>query len=101
MNDFISVDTKMNFDFKVEIETIHQAIDDFFATQDAIILTIKPKIIINKNNLEISISYKLKKDAILSFETKKMIFMLEQRIYSLINTKPSNIKLIFEGIENV
>ncbi len=102
MKDFVSVNTKMNFDFKVESETIYQAINHFFENQDEIILTKAPSINIKDNNgIEIFISYKLKKGSILSFETKKMIFMLEQRIYSLLNVKPNNINVIFEGIKNV
>ncbi|MGX9340022.1 MULTISPECIES: MMB_0454 family protein [unclassified Mycoplasma] len=103
MSNFISVNTRMNFDFKVEEHVIYQAINQFFESQDSIILTKKPIINIKNstNNIEIFISYKLKKEAILSFETKNAIFMLEQRIYSLINVRPNNINIVFEGIENV
>lgn len=62
MSDFVSVNTKMNFDFKVESETIYQAINHFFENQDEIILTKEPTINIRDNNgIEIFISYKLKK----------------------------------------
>ncbi|WP_330463607.1 MMB_0454 family protein [Metamycoplasma gateae] len=103
MSNFISVNTKMNFDFKVEESTIYEAINHFFKNQNNIVLISEPRIVINesKKNIDIFIKYKLKKNSILSFETKKMIFMLEERIYSLINVKPNNINVIFEGIENV
>ncbi|AZZ65498.1 hypothetical protein DMC14_001700 [Metamycoplasma phocicerebrale] len=103
MSNSISVNTKMNFDFKVELDTIISTIKQVFETKKNIILTSEPKIVINaaKNNAEIFISYKLKKNTTLSFETKQLIFMIEQRVYSLINVKPININLIFEGIENV
>ncbi|PZW01421.1 MMB_0454 family protein [Metamycoplasma auris] len=98
MNDFISVNTKLNFDFKVDVDTIKQTIDDFFSKQPSIILTKEPELIVNKGNLDLIIYCTLKENASISFETNKMIFLLEQRIYSLINTKPNNIKIIFESI---
>ncbi|MBN4089508.1 hypothetical protein OF364_00880 [Mycoplasma enhydrae] len=103
MSDCILVNTKMNFDFKVEIKTIKKTIEQVFESRNNIILTSAPQIVVNasKNNVEIFINYKLKKDNVLSFQTKQLIFMIEQRIYSLINVKPTNINLVFEGVQNV
>ncbi|BAP39576.1 MMB_0454 family protein [Metamycoplasma canadense] len=103
MRNYISVNTKINFDFKVEINAIYDAINSFFNNQEAIILSSEPIVVINdnKSNLDIFIKYKLKKDAILSFETKKMIFMLQQALQSLINVKPNNINMVFEGFYDI
>ncbi|ENY68688.1 Hypothetical protein MAU_4840 [Metamycoplasma auris 15026] len=98
MNNSIIVNTKLNFDFKVDIDAIYQTVNDFFSKQNSIILVKKPELNINKNGLDLIINCTLQENASLSFETNKMIFLLEQRIYSLINSKPNNIKIIFESI---
>ena len=48
---------------------------------------------------EISLIYKVKINNFenFSFLIKKIIFLIEQKTLSLINTKPININLIYEG----
>lgn len=99
---FVIVNTKMNFNYKVELTAIEDSIMQIFNNEDGIELVDDLKIDLNNKNSNVNISLKYKLNSIknFSFETKKLIFLIEQKVFSLINTKPNNINLIFEGTFN-
>ncbi|WP_027122693.1 MMB_0454 family protein [Metamycoplasma spumans] len=99
---FVIVNTKMNFNYKVELCAIEDSIMQIFKNEEGIQLVDSLKIDLNNknSNVDISLKYKLNSVKNFSFETKKLIFLIEQKVFSLINTKPNNINLIFEGTFN-
>ncbi|AWX42831.1 Uncharacterised protein [Metamycoplasma cloacale] len=101
-SDIIKVNTKMNFCYYVEKEVILEAIKDVINTNENILLMKEPEIVVNKNlsNLTISIDLKIKKLMNFCLSTKELIFLIEQKVFSLINNKPTNINLVFHGLEN-
>ncbi|AWX69231.1 MMB_0454 family protein [[Mycoplasma] anseris] len=96
----VKVNTRMNFSFLVEKEVIVDAVKLVFKNNENIHLTNEPNVIVNKNNsnVNIEIKCKIRKDRNFSFEMKQLIFTIEQKVFSLINTKPININLIYEGV---
>ncbi|WP_412031326.1 MMB_0454 family protein [Metamycoplasma buccale] len=102
MTRYINVNTKMNFSFFVEEEVIKEAIQKIFKNNKKVILTSQIEVSIDntKENVDIRLHYKVKKFEDFTFETKQLMFLIEQTIFSLINTKPKNINLIFEGSED-
>ncbi|BDX52727.1 MMB_0454 family protein [Metamycoplasma equirhinis] len=97
---YIFVNTKMNFTFQVDIETIKKSINQIFENDDNEIkinnLQINPNM--QHSNIEINLTYQIKSLNNFAFETKKILFLIEQKINSLINTKPTNINLVFKGV---
>ena len=94
-NDYVTINTKMNLNYKVETTVIKNEINEVFKEikNDVEIL----KDIEVKLNVEISFHYKINNFENFSFLIKKIIFLIEQKTLSLINTKPININLIYEG----
>ncbi|MBN0970818.1 MMB_0454 family protein [Mycoplasma phocoeninasale] len=100
--DYISVNTKMNFAFKVEVEVIKDSIQSIFNNTEYPIRISDLKVMSNieHSNVSVNLNYKIGQFSNFSFQTKMIIFLIEQKIYSLINTKPININLVFEGVFN-
>ncbi|ACF07177.1 hypothetical protein MARTH_orf278 [Metamycoplasma arthritidis 158L3-1] len=100
--EFVTVNAKMNFAFKVAKEAIVETIEKTFDELEGVVLAAPIELIINadRSNFDLNIKYKVNHLNNFVFETKKMIFLLEQKIFSLINKKPSNINLVFDGIIN-
>ncbi|AXE60744.1 hypothetical protein DA803_01420 [[Mycoplasma] phocae] len=100
--DYISVNTKMNFAFKVEVAVIKDSIQSIFNNIEYPIRISDLEVVSNDkhSNVSISLKYKIGQFSIFSFQTKMIVFLIEQKIYSLINTKPININLVFEGVFN-
>jgi len=81
-NDYVTINTKMNLNYKVETTVIKNEINEVNNSH---------------TNVEISFHYKINNFENFSFLIKKIIFLIEQKTLSLINTKPININLIYEG----
>ncbi|AZG68808.1 MMB_0454 family protein [Mycoplasma struthionis] len=98
----VSVNTKMNFSFNVELKVIREAILSIQKKINTIKFDKNFLLLLNspKTNVSISMNYKIKNIKDFAFETKRLIFLIEQKVFSLINTKPININLVFEGIIN-
>ncbi|RMA78632.1 hypothetical protein JN00_0274 [Metamycoplasma subdolum] len=98
--EYINVNTRMNMIFQVEKEAIYNSLKSIFDDIKNIKLVSEIEININssKTNVTIKLSYRLSKTANFSFETKKLISLIEQKLFSLINTKPNNINLIYAGV---
>ncbi|TPR54094.1 MMB_0454 family protein [Metamycoplasma neophronis] len=100
--DSVIVNTKMNFTYRVELIAIKESIMQFFELNPGIRLVDDLIITTNnsKSNIDISMKYQVNNIKNFAFETKKLIFLIEQKVFSLINTKPNNINLVFEGTFN-
>lgn len=61
---------------------------------------IEIKINDKKNNIEIFINFKMRNFKDFSKLVKQIILAIEQKIIILTNSKPLNINLVFEGLEN-
>lgn len=100
--EYININAKMNLVFKIEKNVIYNEINKIFASYSDIILTNDIEIKINdkKNNIEIFINFKMKNFKDFSKLVKQIILAIEQKIIILTNSKPLNINLVFEGLEN-
>ncbi|GAA8716497.1 hypothetical protein oki361_22950 [Helicobacter pylori] len=100
--EYININAKMNLVFKIEKNVIYNEINKIFASYSDIILTKDIEIKINdkKNNIEIFINFKMKNFKDFSKLVKQIILAIEQKIIILTNSKPLNINLVFEGLEN-
>lgn len=100
--EFVTVNAKMNFAFKVAKEALVETIKKTFEELESVVLAAPVELVINVDcsNFDLNIKYKVNHLNNFVFETKKMIFLLEQKIFSLINKKPSNINLVFDGVIN-
>lgn len=98
----IEVNTKMNFRYFVEQDAIYEELNNIFSSNKNIKLIGKIEIKLNrtKTNVFINLSYKLINKTSFAYETKKLIFKIEHKVFSLINAKPNNINLIFQGYED-
>lgn len=100
--EYININAKMNLVFKIEKNVIYNEINKIFANYSDIILTKDIEIKINdkKNNIEIFINFKMRNFKDFSKLVKQIILAMEQKIIILTNSKPLNINLVFEGLEN-
>lgn len=100
--EYININAKMNLVFKIEKNVIYNEINKIFASYSDIILTKDIEIKINdkKNNIEIFINFKMRNFKDFSKLVKQIILAIEQKIIILTNSKPLNINLVFEGLEN-
>lgn len=100
--EYININAKMNLVFKIEKNVIYNEINKIFANCSEIILTKDIEIKINdkKNNIEIFINFKMRNFKDFSKLVKQIILAIEQKIIILTNSKPLNINLVFEGLEN-
>ncbi|TPE57425.1 hypothetical protein FJO69_01585 [[Mycoplasma] falconis] len=98
----IFVNTNTETPYYVEIDAIKKSIQQIFEDSSDLVSTSEINIKPNKtkSNFRFSLSYKAKNSNSFLFETKKLIFLIEQKVYSLIDNKPININLIFEGFVN-
>ena len=99
-NDYVTINTKMNLHYKVETTVIKNEINEVFKeikNDVEILKNIEVKLNNSHTNVEISFHYKITNFENFSFLIKKIIFLIEQKTLSLINTKPININLIYEG----
>ena len=96
--EYININAKMNLVFKIEKNVIYNEINKIFASYSDIILTKDIEIKINdkKNNIEIFINFKMRNFKDFSKLVKQIILAIEQKT----NSKPLNINLVFEGLEN-
>lgn len=97
-NNYVIVNTKFNLDYKIELNVIKEEILKTLKEIEGIKIINEPKLWLNnlKSNISISISYNVNNFQNFPFLTKKIIFFIEQKIFSLINSKPLNINLIYE-----
>ena len=100
--EYININAKMNLVFKIEKNVIYNEINKIFVSYNDIILTKDIEIKINdkKNNIEIFINFKMRNFKDFSKLVKQIILAIEQKIIILTNSKPLNINLVFEGLEN-
>ncbi|SFW05571.1 Uncharacterised protein [Chlamydia abortus] len=100
--EYININAKMNLVFKIEKNVIYNEINKIFDNYSDIILTKDIEIKINdkKNNIEIFINFKMRNFKDFSKLVKQIILAIEQKIIILTNSKPLNINLVFEGLEN-
>ena len=92
---FIKVNTKQNL-YYIVLET---EIKNTLSKIKFLVLLKPIQIKINeaKSNLSIFINCKFSQESDWHFthDTKMLIFEIEQKVFSLINTKPTNINLVF------
>ncbi|KDE42730.1 hypothetical protein NPL1_02645 [Metamycoplasma hyosynoviae] len=95
---FVLVPTKMNFSYKVSTSLIQEEILKICKQETKTQIT-SIKILLDKlkHNININLEYKINDFKEFTFQTKKVIFVINQKVLSLINTKPNNINMIFKG----
>ncbi|GIZ05668.1 hypothetical protein MSATCC14277_2500 [Metamycoplasma salivarium] len=96
---FIKVNTKQNLYYIVEQDVLETEIKNTLSKIKFLVLLKPIQIKINeaKSNLSIFINCKFSQESDWHFthDTKMLIFEIEQKVFSLINTKPTNINLVF------
>ncbi|QJR44125.1 MMB_0454 family protein [Mycoplasma miroungirhinis] len=99
MNNFIKVNSKMNMSYYIHEQVLVETINKLFLFLENIKLvgSINLEIEKPKNNISYLIKYQIRKNSDFVFETKNLLFLIEQKIFSLINKKPTNITLKFCG----
>ncbi|WP_438341770.1 MMB_0454 family protein [Mycoplasma sp. 3341] len=97
MKEWINVNSGMNVTYSVHIDVLKKAICEQKHANINILDDFQISIDNNKNNVSFKIKYKVKKNADFVFETKNLIFFVEQKTFSLINVKPINVNLEYCG----
>ncbi|MBU4690867.1 MMB_0454 family protein [Mycoplasma zalophi] len=99
MNNFIKVNSKMNMSYYIHQDVLVDTIKKIFLFLEntQLVDDVNLQIEKPKNNISYLIKYKIRKNSDFVFETKNLLFLIEQKIFSLLNTKPTNITLKFCG----
>ncbi|MBN0919274.1 MMB_0454 family protein [[Mycoplasma] gypis] len=97
MNDFIKVNAGVNVTYNVHIDVLKKSILNIFDRKANVKLVDNLEISIEKNNVFYNLKYKVKKTADFVFETRNLLFLIEQKTFALINTKPINISIEYLG----